>query len=177
MDYTHLLEELKTATAFDLHRLHMAIGNELEDPKRILSIRQKLRIGMEINYFYYLENRLIKAKLLEMKQKNVVILDHEQNRRFAIPYYMLNVDNIDVEIYESEKTGELTANNLKVGDCVGFNNDGESIVGIIKRINHKTVTLKTNMGNQWRVAYAHLYKIHDAQITTNAISAQNSTEE
>ena len=54
MDYTHLLEELKTATAFDLHRLHMAIGNELEDPKRILSIRQKLRIGMEINYFYYL---------------------------------------------------------------------------------------------------------------------------
>ena len=36
MDYTHLLNELNKATAFDLYRLHVAIGNELENPRRIL---------------------------------------------------------------------------------------------------------------------------------------------
>ena len=30
MDYTHLLNELNKATSFDLYRLHVAIGNELE---------------------------------------------------------------------------------------------------------------------------------------------------
>lgn len=173
MDYTHLLNELNKATSFDLYRLHVAIGNELESPKRILSIKQKLRIGMELSYFYHVENRLVKAKLLEMRQKNVVVLDHEKNKRFVIPYYMLNVDGIDVDIYESKNTETLTANTLKVGDCVGFNKDGENIVGIIRRINHKTVTLETKSGHQWRVAYSFLYRIHDAEKSMNAL--QNET--
>ena len=174
MDYTHLLNELNKATSFDLYRLHVAIGNEIENPKRILSIKQKLRIGMELSYFYHIENRLVKAKLLEMRQKNVIVLDHEKNKRFSIPYYMLNVDGIDVDIYESKSTETLTANMLKVGDCVGFNKDGESIVGIIKRINHKTVTLETNSGHQWRVAYSFLYRVHDAKISMPELQNQTS---
>lgn len=172
MDYTHLLNELNKATSFDLYRLHVAIGNELENPKRILSIKQKLRIGMELSYFYHVENRLVKAKLLEMRQKNVVVLDHEKNKRFVIPYYMLNVDGLDVDIYEAKSTETLTANMLKVGDCVGFNKDAESIVGIIRRINHKTVTLETNSGHQWRVAYSFLYRIYDVELDMKALKAE-----
>jgi len=169
MDYTHLLNALNKATAFDLYRLHVAIGNELENPKRILNIKQKLRIGMELSYFDHVENRLVKAKLLEMRQKNAVVLDYEQNKRFVIPYYMLNIDGIDVDIYESKNSETLTANMLKVGDCVGFNKNGENIAGIIKRINHKTVTLETSSGHQWRVAYSFLYRVLDAEISINAL--------
>ncbi len=175
MDYTRLLNELNKASAFELYRLHVAIGNELENVKRILSIKQKLRIGMELSYFYYIENRLVKAKLLEMRKKNVIVLDHEKNKRFVIPYYMLNVDGREVEIYETKNTDLLTANTMKVGDCVGFNKDGERIVGIIKRINHKTVTLKTNLGNQWRVAYSFLYRVHDAKTIINSLSIKHSS--
>jgi len=171
MDYTNLLNELNQASTFDLYRLSVAIDNELENPKRILNIKQKLHIGMELNYFDYVENRLIKAKLLEMRPKKVVVLDHDKNKEFIIPYYMLNVNDTDVEIYRTKNTDSLTANILKVGDCVGFNNkDGESIIGFIKRINHKTVTLKTSTGHQWRVSYSLLYRIHDAEITINALS-------
>lgn len=173
MDYTHLLNELNKATSFDLYRLHVAIGNELENPKRILSIKQKLRIGMELSYFDQVENRLITSKLLEMRQKNAVVLDHEKNKRFVIPYYMLNVDGIDVDIYESNNTETLTANMLKVGDCVGFNKDGESIIGIIKRINHKTITLETNSGHQWRVAYSFLYRVYDVEKSMHALQNAN----
>ena len=172
MDYTHLLNELNKATSFDLYRLHVAIGNELENPERILSIKKKLRIGMELSYFYHVDNKLVKAKLLEMHQKNAVVLDHEKNNRFSVPYYMLNVNGIEVDIYESNNTEILTANTLKVGDCVGFNKDGESIVGIIKRINYKTVTLETNSGHQWRVAYSFLYRIHDAEKSTHVLQSE-----
>ncbi len=173
MDYTHLLNELNNATTFDLYRLYCAIGNELEKPNRIISIKKKLRIGMELSYFHEAENRLVKAKLLEVRQKNVVVLDHEKNRRYAIPYYMLNIDGSDVDIYESKNNEVLTANMLKVGDCVGFNKDGENIIGIIKRINHKTVTLMTNSGHQWRVAYSFLYRVYDAKLAMNTL--QNKT--
>ncbi len=177
MDYTHLFNELQKASVFDLYRLHVAIGNELENPKRILHLKQKLRIGMELSYFYHVENRLVKAKLLDMNQKKVVVLDHEQNKRFVIPYYMLNIDGTDTEIYESKSTKSLTANTLKVGDRVGFiNKDGDNIAGIIKRINHKTVTLETNSGHQWRVAYSFLYRIHDAEKSMHTLQNESLSD-
>lgn len=175
MDYTNLLNELNKASAFDLYRLHVAIGNELDNPKRIVAIKQQLRIGMELSYFYHVDNRLIKAKLLEMKQKNVIMLDHEKNTRLSIPYYMLNIDNFDVNIHECNNSESLTANTLKVGDCVGFNRDGKNIVGIIKRINHKTVTLETIDHGQWRVAYSYLYRVHDAEVVNRLKLTNKST--
>ena len=56
----HLLNELNQASAFDLYCLHVAIGNELENPKRILHIKQKLRVDMDFSYFYHVEDRLVK---------------------------------------------------------------------------------------------------------------------
>jgi hypothetical protein len=167
MNYTNLVNELNKASLFDLYRLRIAISNELTNPARILAIKQKLYIGMELSYFYHAENRSIKAKLLELKQKNVVILDSEKQKRFVIPYYMLNIDSIQTSIHENSDA--LTINNLKVGDCVGFNKDGKDIIGIINRLNHKTVTLAANSGARWRVAYSYLYRIHDVEIVAESL--------
>ena len=173
MNFTNLLNGLNQANLFDLYRLHVAIGNELENPKRIMAIKQLLRIGMKISYFSHVENRCIKATLLALKQKNVVVLDREQNKRFIIPYYMLNTTSIDTEIYEAKNTDALTPNNLKVGDWVGFNKDGECIAGMIKRLNHKTVTLITKSGSQWRVAYSFLFRIHAAESAIHSDQHKN----
>ena len=169
MDYTRLLNELKEASAFDLYRLHVAIGNELENPKHVFNIKKKLRIGMRVSYFYRVDNRSVSAILLEMHQKNVIVLDQEKNTRCTVPYYMLNVDGMDTEIYNQKNTDPLTANTIKVGDCVGFNKEGQTIVGIVRRINQKTVTLLTPSGHQWRVAYAFLYRVHDAEMVHQAL--------
>lgn len=173
MNYNYLVSELNKATTFDLYRLHVAIGNELEDPKRILEIKTKLRIGMELSYFNHLENRLVKVKLTETRLKNTVVFDYEKKKRFVIPYYMLNIDDADVDISESSNKETLTANMLKVGDCVGFNKDGESIVGNIKRINHKTVTIETATNHQWRVAYSFLYRVHDAEPSLHPLDGKS----
>jgi hypothetical protein len=170
MDYTQVLNELSKSTSFDLNRLRVAISKELENPKRIASIKKKLRIGMELSYFHAAENKLRKAKLIEMRQKKMIVLDYEENTRFIIPYYIANIEDVDVNIYESKNTETLTANMLKVGDCVGFDNNGESIVGVITKLNHKTVSLKTNLDHQWRVHYPSLYRVHDGE---KSVSPQN----
>lgn len=175
MDYTHILNELNKANLFDLYRLHIAIGNELDNPSRLMTVKQKLRLGMDLTYFEPTENRLLKGKLLELRPKKAVILDCEQNRRFVVPYYMLNIDGVETAIHQHGD--QLTANNLKVGECVGFNKDGKNIVGLIKSLNQNTVTLIVSTGERWRVAYAYLYRIHDAEAVRQQLLRQIQQEE
>ncbi len=168
MDYTHLLNELNKATLFDLYRLYAAMGRELNNPHRITAIKQTLRVGMELSYFHSAENRSVRSKILELRQKNVVVLDIEQQKKFIVPYYILNVDGIETSIHENPDT--LTANNLKVGDCVGFNNKGQDMMGIIKRLNPKTVTLMTDSSGQWLVGYSYLFRVHEGEMSTEKLS-------
>jgi hypothetical protein len=175
MNYTHLLSELNKATAFDLYRLSVAIGRELDNPQRTLAIKRKLHVGMEVSYFSDSQNKLVKAKILEMRQKRVLVLELESNHRISFPYYFINIEHIDTDIYASSKKESLTANTLKVGDCVGFTaKDGKAIMGIILRLNQKTVTLKTNTGVEWRVGYYWLFRILDAEIAKEFSSLQQS---
>lgn len=177
MDYTHLLNELNKANAFDLYRLYVAIGRELDNPQRILAIKRKLHIGMEVTYFSDNQNKLVKAKVLEMRQKRVLVLELETNHRISFPYYFINIENVDANIYANTKKESLTANTLKVGDCVGFTaRDGRTIIGIILRLNQKTVTLKSNTGSEWRVGYSLLYRILDAEIAKESSSLQHHEE-
>jgi hypothetical protein len=172
MNYANLLTELNKASLFDLHRLRVAMSNEMDNPRRILAVKRNLQIGMELTYFDAVENRLIKAKLLELRQKKVLVLDTEQQKKFVMPYHMLNVDGIETSIHESSDV--LTINNLKVGERVGFTNsrNGQLVAGIIKRLNHKTVTLETNQGKQWRASYRCLHRIHESEIAMERLSKQ-----
>jgi hypothetical protein len=163
MDYSNLLNQLEQATLFELYRLQVAIANELENPKRLIALKRQLTIGMALSYFEPVENRSRKATLLELKQKNVIVFDHEKQHRLIIPYVMLNVNEVDTDIHRAGHAESLTANTLKVGDHVGFNNNGEPVVGVIKRLNKKTVTLVTHANEQWRAGYSHLYRVYEGE--------------
>ena len=41
-----------------------------------------------------------------------------------------------------------------IDDPVGFNSDGQDLVGIVHRLNHKTATVHTHAGQKWRVSYS-----------------------
>lgn len=163
MNYTEVLETLKSATLFDLYRLHVAIGNELNNPTRIAQVKQSLRLGEPVQYFDAEKNRAMTATVLKLKPKSAVIYNQENNRRYQIPYSMLNTNQMDTDIHRSKQT-PLTMNHLQVGDLVGFNKDGMEIIGMIKRLNQKTVTLHTKEGYRWRVAYNYLFRVTNTTI-------------
>ncbi len=51
MDYTKIVNEIESASLFDLYQLNCVINNLLDDQKKIESVRNSLKVGQEIQYF------------------------------------------------------------------------------------------------------------------------------
>lgn len=62
---------------------------------------------------------------------------------------------------------------FNVGDRVSFQPDGRpTLFGVLVRYNKKTVTVVTEMGEQWNVAPGHLRRVHD--VTPSATEGSDS---
>lgn len=152
---------MATASIFELHRLSVAFQNACEQPERIKEIKNTFQVDSIIHYYDKASNTLVKARVLAKKQKYVSVQNFHDHSYWKIPYYLLQLDSGSAKISGSGKTLDKDA--LSVGDWVGFNKDGEQIVGCIQRLNQKTVTLITNDHCQWRVGYSYLYDILDSE--------------
>lgn len=161
MDYTAVLDALKQASAFELYRLRAAIGRVLDEPRWIQAIGATLRRGQTVTYFDARDNGLRTGMVLEMRRKQVVVLDTASARRWLIDYAAINLDDADVSIREQTTRG-LGRQDVVVGDILGFQDrQGQQRRGKVTRLNTKTVTLMCD-GLSWRVSYALLHRLIDA---------------
>ena len=161
MDYSKIIGELKQASLFDLYRLSVAINQQLENHRRLSEIKESLRPGKNISYFDDTENKLIEAKVIKLMRTRLLVENIDDQQRWEIPLYYVNLDEVNTDIIGSPRT-RLDKSQLKVGDMVGFqdkqNND---VHGKIIRLNQKTATIKTNTNTEWRVGYEWLYVVID----------------
>ncbi len=163
MDYSNLIKELDKATSFDLYRLSSAIDRMLDDPIRIAHIKQFLRIGQEVEYFDGNANHVVNGTVVKFLPTKVVVENHHDKKRWRLPFYMINIQQIDTKINEGAKQG-LGRNEVGVDDLVGFlDRDNHERYGTVIRLNPKTVTLACD-GGQWRVAYSFLFKVLNPQV-------------
>ena len=163
MNYTEIIKSLNNASAFDLYRMRSAIDRVLDEPRWLQSVQVRLKLGQEVQYFDSRANALRRGRLLEMRRKQAVVLDSDDARRWLISYAAINLDGSDVQIREN-KTQGLGRNEVAVGDVVGFvDRDQNQRTGKIIRLNDKTVSLLCG-GAQWRVAYAYLHRVVDADL-------------
>ena len=163
MNYSEILQLLQQASSFDLYRLEVAISRQLESPERILAIRNQLHIGQAIEIFNEGDNKSEKATIRKFNPTSVAITLVEDQARWRVPYYWINLEGADVNLKNTAKKG-IEKNALSIGDTVGFRSrDGHEIYGKIIRLNPKTVTLKTAQG-EWRVAYALLFPVVDSSV-------------
>jgi hypothetical protein len=163
MDYSKIIEALKQATLFDLHRLSVAIHHQLDDPQRNAEIRKRLKPGQTISYFEPTENRLIEAKVIKLKRTRVLVENTHDQQWWTIPMYWVNLDEVNTDITFPSRKG-LEKSQLRVGDLVGFqDNQNNDVRGEIIRLNQKTATIRTNENTQWRVGYRWLYLVLDEE--------------
>lgn len=161
MNFSDVLKALNHASAFELYRMRAAINRVLDEPRWLQAIQARLQVGQAIEYFDAQANTLRHGQLLELRRKQVVILDQGDGKRWLIPYVAINLDGTDVQIREQPRQG-LGRNEVAVGDAVGFvDRNQQQRVGRIIRLNDKTVTLLCGQ-QQWRVAYAFLHRVVDA---------------
>jgi hypothetical protein len=163
MNFSDILKALNQASAFELYRLRAAIDRSLDEQRWLLAIQSRLRIGESVEYFDTQANTLRRGQILELRRKQVVILDKDDGRRWLIPYVAINLDGADVQIREQPRQG-LGRNEIAVGEVVGFvDRNQQQRSGRVIRLNDKTVTLLCG-SQQWRVAYGFLHRVVDSAI-------------
>ncbi|MBT9496759.1 MAG: hypothetical protein IV103_05665 [Zoogloea sp.] len=170
MDFSALLAALNQASGFELYRLRVAIDRVLADPKWILAIQSRLRIGQQIEYFDARANRQCSGQIREFRKKEVLVRQLETGEQWLLPFTAINLDGADVRIRDNPARG-LTRQEVGIGDTVGFlDHEHRQRSGQIVRLNDKTVTLISD-GQKWRVAYALLHRVIDAT-TAEPIAGQ-----
>lgn len=161
MDYNLILSELQQASMFDLFRLHAAIGNLLDDPARLSAIKRTLKPGMEITYFHERGNRLIPARLHEVRKTRAVVQDLETGKRWTIPLYTINLENRDTGITPKQQGVDRLS--LRIGDTAGFTGrEGQELFGTIIKLNPKRAKIQTGDGI-WAVPYSMLFTVIDGE--------------
>jgi hypothetical protein len=163
MDYSGVLEALNRASLFELHRLNAAIRNQLEDPARIRRVKQALRVGQTVTWFDDQENRLVEARLLEIRRTRALVQNIGDGKRWNIQFYLINVDGRDVEI-AAQGQRKLDRNSLSVGDRVAFRDrHGHERFGEVVKLNPKSAAVMVGTA-RWRVSYGLLAPVIDGDL-------------
>ena len=160
MNFSDVIKTLNQASAFELYRMRAAIDRVLDEPRWTQAIQSRLKVGQAVQYFHAQANALKRGQVLEMRRKQVIVLDLDDARRWSMSYAAINLDGLDVQIREQKPQG-LGRNEVAIGEVVGFiDRDQQQRTGRIIRLNDKTVTLQCQKG-QWRVPYSFLHRVLD----------------
>lgn len=161
LDYDLLLTELRNASLFDLYRLQAAIVKLLDDPARQELAKRQLHPGMETAYFETQANRLVPARVLEIRKSRVLVEDLETGKRWTVPVHMFNLRG-EVPDIRPPRDG-LDRLSLRIGDPVGFTRrDGRELMGRVVKLNPKRAKIDTSEG-AWNVPYSMLFPVIEGE--------------
>ena len=164
MDYSRILEDLTQASLFDLYRLQIAMGHQLDDPRRIQEIKRQLEPGQEITYFDDQANKLVKARVVRLKRTRLLVENRHDHQRWSVPFCSVNLAGVDTDIRSPANHQGLDKSQLKIGDQVGFRDrQNNELYGQVIRLNRKTATVLVGDASKWRVAYSLLFPILDGE--------------
>ena len=158
-------DSLRQAPSAELYRLYLAIGKMLDDRRRILEIRQRLHLGMAVNYIG--DNPLgplAQGTIVELRQTQTVVRDSATRRRWGVLYAAIIPETSTGQPHvKPTPPPRMQRDEFFVGDTVGFTDKHLSErVGIVVRLNPKTASIAVNdTDGHWRVSYSLLRKIVD----------------
>jgi len=158
-----ILDRLRQAPSAELYRLYVAIGKMLDDPRRILEVRQRLHLGMSVDYVG--DNPLeplSQGTIVELRHTQAVVQDGRSRRHWAIPYAAIIAGRAAPVVQpEPPPSPRAKREEFVIGDTVGFTDKHlNERFGVIVRLNTKTASIAvTGSEGHWRVSYGLLRKI------------------
>jgi len=136
----------------------------LEAPARLTAIRRQLHIGMVVRYFAANENRDLTAEIIKIKRSRVLVRHLHDGKHWDLPFYMLNLQEVDTTIRTVANTQLVDRAQLRVGDRVGYVDCyHQERYGEVIRLNSKTATVQLTTGGIWRVPYVLLFDVLEGQ--------------
>lgn len=159
-----ILDALRQAPTAELYRLYLAIGKMLDDPQRILEVRQRLHLGMAVGYIADDPlGPLSQGTIAELRHTQAVVQDSRSRRHWAIPYPAIVSDSTAPIHPDPAPPPRAKRGEFFIGDTVGFiDKHLNERVGTVVRLNAKTASIAvTDSEGHWRVSYGLLRKIVD----------------
>jgi hypothetical protein len=146
-----------TEPSAELYRLYLAIGKMLDDPRRILEVRQRLHLGMSVDYVG--DNPLeppSQGTIVELRHTQAVVQDSRSRRHWAIPYAAIIPGMTAPAHPEPPPSPRAKRDESFIGDTVGLTDKHlNERIGTIVRLNAKTASIAvTGSEGHWRVSYA-----------------------
>lgn len=159
---TRLLDALRIAPSIDLYELSLAIGQMLNDPRRILEVRRHLHLGAQVMYFDHRRGTLSPGRVLQLQATNATVQDDVSRTHWKLPYAAIVADPVQrAEQAAQAPPRRPDVATFKLGDTVSFTDKHlRERIGTITRMNTKTYSLLCD-GEQWRVSPGLLRKIID----------------
>jgi hypothetical protein len=94
-----------------------------------------------------------------------LVRNTKDQKSWNLPFYYLNLDNIDTDIQPAKNAVGIPKNSLKLGDKVGFKDKHRNeLFGEVIRLNQKTATIKINEHNEWLAPYKGLIRVIEGEI-------------
>ena len=87
-----ILKELDKASLHDLYHIRRLIDHLMDKPQKIQEVKRGLYMGKEIEYYDDAEDRLIRAKILQIKRTRVLVRDLDGGHKWALPLYLIKMD-------------------------------------------------------------------------------------
>ncbi len=160
-DINSIYKQIETLSLFDLTRLHSAIYQLLDDPEKTLALKRHLTPGKKVSYFNSRKKALVEGVLLEVKNTKARIKDLSDNKVWLVRIRAISLDGVDIAIPCQRKSASLDRYSLKIGDRVGFEDDGHDLFGVINKLNPKRAVVQLSNGLIWHVHYSYLFLVTD----------------
>ena len=164
MSLQSVFEQLESASDFELFRIKAAIEKVLDDPQRSRALKQKIEVGMTVDYFCTERNKPIACTVLKVRRSRVSIRELETGKGWSLPFYFLNLDHIDTQVVSSKTTG-ISKAELSIGQTVGFisSRDGKEYIGQVAKINPKRAVILID-NTAWTVPYSMLFAVITSEV-------------
>jgi hypothetical protein len=159
VDLHNLMSGLQQVSDLELLRLRSAIDHLLQQPKRILAVRQRLQLGQEVDFWNLRENRMRRARVVQFKPDQLLVQTESPAQYWWISYAAIQIDADHAP--PPQPPARLSRSDFSVGQTVSF--EGRDLlqhVGQVVRLNQKTATVSCD-GLEWRVSYALLRHVVD----------------
>lgn len=154
---------LANAGVYDLYCINRRIRLILDDESRIQQIKQSLQVGQSITYFNSNLNNIVIATVIEKQIKRILVENIDDHQQWWTHYYAINLNNAQLASIVKPQCGSLSRSNISIGDTVGFEHNGDKIIGKVTKLNPKAVKLTTSTGIRWNVHYEYLFAVIDAE--------------
>lgn len=86
IDLHEVMNSLQHASDLDLLRLRTAIDHLLQNPTRILAVRQRLHVGQEVDFWNLRDNRKQHGRITQFKSDQLLILAENPHQYWWVSY-------------------------------------------------------------------------------------------